>query len=77
MEFNVVHSLWFNLPLRVGLINNIAENDSKLAYTAGVGLHMLHFQLDVSALMSSNTTEYQDKKYPVHAGVAAQLSMLF
>lgn len=77
MEFNVVHSLWFNLPLRVGLINNIAENDSKLAYTAGIGLHMLHFQLDVSAMMSSNTTEYQDKKYPVHAGVAAQLSMLF
>lgn len=77
MEFNLVHSLWFNLPLRVGLINNIAENDSKMAYTAGVGLHMLHFQFDISGMVSSNTTEYKDKKYPVHGGVAAQLAILF
>lgn len=77
MEFNLVHSLNFNLPLRLGLINNIAEDDSKMAYTAGIGLHLLHFQFDVSALMSSNTTEYKDKKYPVHGGVAAQLAVLF
>lgn len=77
MEFNLGHSLAFNFPIRAGLIKNIAESDSDMAYSAGFGLHFAHVCFDFAAILSSNRTEFDGKDYPTHAGASFTLSALF
>lgn len=76
-EINLVNSLNLNIPLRVGILQNIAESSSKYAYTAGIGLHLVHLQVDLSGMISSDSTEIDKKTYPTHAGASLGLSLLF
>jgi len=76
-EINIVNRKAFNIPLRAGLIKNMAEKSSKMAYTAGTGLNLLFMHFDVSALLSSERTTIDDKSIPTKLGVAASFGLLF
>ncbi|MEK7389632.1 MAG: conjugal transfer protein TraF [Elusimicrobiota bacterium] len=80
-EFNVFNRPWINIPLRVGLMRNLAETGSGTMLTAGAGLNFLHVIVDVSGAVSPKrvTTQSQgkEKKIPREARAAVQLSILF
>lgn len=81
-EINVFNRSWLNIPLRAGLMKNIAESNSRLAYTAGFGLNFLHIIVDVGGSISTDQESYTDnqgkeQKIPANASLAAQLAFLF
>jgi hypothetical protein len=58
---------WF--ALRGGLMQNLANSNEGLVYTAGMAIGLPKFQLDVSAQMASNTGEYDGESIPKYAKV--------
>ena len=80
-EFNVFNRSWINIPLRVGLLRNLAETGSGTMLTAGLGLNFLHVIVDASAAVSpkkvTTQSEGKETKIPKEAYVAVQLSILF
>jgi len=76
-EINIFNRKAFNIPLRAGIISNLAEKSSKMAYTLGTGLNLLFMHFDVSGVVSSEQTELEGKKIPTKVGVAASFGLLF
>ncbi len=76
-EINVINRKAFNIPLRAGIIKNMAESSSKMAYTAGTGLNLLFMHFDVSAVVSSEKTQLDNKNIPSKVGLAASFGLLF
>lgn len=76
-EINVFNRKAFNIPLRAGIMKNLAEKDSKMAYTLGTGINLLYMHLDVSGVVSSERTTLDDKDIPTKVGVAASFGLLF
>ncbi|MEK7382094.1 MAG: conjugal transfer protein TraF [Elusimicrobiota bacterium] len=80
-EFNVFNRSWINIPLRVGLLRNLAETGSGTMLTAGAGLNFLHVMLDVSGAVSpkkvTTQSEGKESKIPKELYAAVQLSFLF
>jgi hypothetical protein len=78
MEINVFNRSWLNLALRGGAMKNIAESESALAYTAGLGLNILHLNVDLGGAMSSKTVDVEDGgKIPASARVAVNVGLRF
>ena len=81
-EVNVVNSNLFNLAVRAGAMRNLAEKDSKLTYTGGVELKLLHFFVSAAGALSSQREEIKGlsssdaQKIPqnVQAGVSLGLN---
>lgn len=76
-EINIFNRKAFNIPLRAGMIKNMAEKDSKMAYTLGTGVNLLFMHFDVSGVVSSERTKLDDKDIPTKVGVAASFGLLF
>ena len=76
-EINVFNRKAFNIPLRAGIMKNLAEKDSKMAYTLGTGLNLLFMHFDVSGVVSSERTTLDDSEIPTKVGVAASFGLLF
>jgi len=77
-EFNLVNKPWFNIALRAGVMKNLAESTSKLAYTGGFGLNLFHFVIDLGGAFSSDTVEISSgDKIPASASAAATISFNF
>lgn len=80
-EFNVFNRSWINIPLRVGLMRNLAETGSGTMLTAGTGLNFLHLIVDVSGAISPKKVKTQSEgtqtQIPKEAYAAVQLSILF
>lgn len=76
-EINVFNRKAFNIPLRAGMIKNVAEKSSKMAYTLGTGLNLLFMHFDVSGVVSSEKTTLDDKDIPTKLGVSANFGLLF
>jgi len=77
-EFNVFNRSWINIPLRIGLMRNTAEAGAGTMLTAGAGLNLLHFMLDLSAGVSNrHVTTSADEKIPREVALGVQLSVLF
>lgn len=77
-EFNVFNRSWINIPLRIGLMRNTAETSAGTMLTAGAGLNLLHFMLDVSAGVSNRrVTTSNNEKIPREVALGVQLSVLF
>jgi len=77
-EINILNRRWLNLALRAGLMKNIAEATSKLSYTAGFGLNILHFNIDLGAAMSTDKTEIEDgTEIPSSASASLMISFNF
>ncbi|MDR0646464.1 MAG: conjugal transfer protein TraF [Elusimicrobiota bacterium] len=77
LEVNVVNKPKFNLPLRVGLNKNLANSEAAAYYTAGLGLNMLHFHLELAGALSSEETTIDGTKVPASAGASLMLALLF
>jgi len=76
-EINIFNRKAFNIPLRAGLIKNMAEKSSKMAYTVGTGINLLFMHFDVSGVVSSERTKLDDKDIPTKLGAAASFGLLF
>lgn len=76
-EINIFNRKAFNIPLRAGIIKNLAEKDSKMAYTLGTGLNLLYMHFDVSGVVSSERTTIDDTEIPTKLGVSASFGLLF
>lgn len=76
-EINIFNRKAFNIPLRAGIMKNLAEKDSKMAYTLGTGLNMMFMHFDVSGVVSSERTTLDDSEIPTKVGVAASFGLLF
>ncbi|MDD2804128.1 MAG: conjugal transfer protein TraF [Elusimicrobiales bacterium] len=76
-EINIFNRKAFNIPLRAGLMKNLAEKDSKMAYTLGTGLNLLYMHFDVSGVVSTEKTTMDDTDIPTKLGVAASFGLLF
>ena len=62
---------WF--ALRGGAMQNLANSNDGLVYTAGLAFGLPQFQLDVSAQMGSNTGSYDGEEIPKYAKVNVAL----
>ncbi|MFA7009541.1 MAG: conjugal transfer protein TraF, partial [Elusimicrobiales bacterium] len=76
-ELNLVNRRAFNIPLRAGVMKNLANSDSKMAYTLGTGINMLYMHFDLAGVVSSNRVTIEDKKYPTKLELAASFGLLF
>ena len=76
-EVNIINRRAFNIPLRAGLMKNLAESSSKMAYTFGTGINLLFMHFDVAGAISSDRTTLDDKKVPTRASVSASFGLLF
>lgn len=76
-EINILNKKSFNLPLRLGLMKNLANSNSSTMYTAGLGLTFAYIHFDVAAGISSGETEIDGDKYPEKGQVVASLGILF
>ncbi|OGR69038.1 MAG: hypothetical protein A2081_04005 [Elusimicrobia bacterium GWC2_61_19] len=76
-EFNLINRKAFNIPLRAGLMKNLANSDSKMAYTLGTGLNLLYMHIDLAGVVSSNRVKIEDKNIPTKVEIAASFGLLF
>jgi hypothetical protein len=80
-EFNVVNAEAFNIPLRLGLLRNLADGRSGTMVTFGGGLNLAHFHLDASAAISPKKVQTQslgkDEKFPREATLGLALGFMF
>jgi len=80
-ELNVVNCSWLNIPLRAGIMKNIAESTSDLSYTFGFGLNLLHVVMEVSGAVSSQSvnikSDSSSSKIPTNLSLGATLSVVF
>lgn len=76
-EINLVNSPKFNLPLRAGIMKNLANSDDDLMFTAGLGLMFLHFNLELAGAISTGTETVDGDKIPKQASAGLNLSFVF
>ena len=76
-EFNLFNRPKFHIPLRVGYNTNLAESDMSDFLTAGIGLNMLNFYLELAGAISTSTTKVDGNTIPNSAAVSLNLGFLF
>jgi|YNPMSStandDraft_1061717.scaffolds.fasta_scaffold00807_14 hypothetical protein len=76
-EINIINRKSFNLPLRLGMMKNIAESDSKTIYTAGIGITFAYIHFETAVGISSGKQYIDGDKYPEKAQAVASLGILF
>ena len=81
-EINLINSNLLNLAVRAGVMNNLTEKNSKLSYTAGAGLKILHFFIEFAGALSSSTEEIksgvgESQKVPQNLRAGAALGLNF
>ncbi len=65
------------LALRAGAYKNLAESDTGVVYTAGLGLNLWAVRLDLAAAMSPDKVEYDGDEVPKLAKASVQVSVDF
>lgn len=65
------------LALRAGAYKNMAESDTGVVYTAGLGLNLWAVRLDLAAAMSPDKVQYDGEEVPKLAKASAQISVDF
>ena len=73
LEWDILRSL----ALRVGAYKNMAESDTGVVYTAGLGLNLWAVRLDVAAAASPDKAEYDGEEVPKLAKASVQVSVDF
>jgi len=76
-EINIFNRPSINIPLRAGLMKNLAESDSKVSYTLGFGINLIHLHIDVAGVVSSDKTEIEGEDIPRKFGGSASIGLLF
>jgi hypothetical protein len=80
-EFNLVNREAFNIPLRVGLLRNLADGRSGTMVTFGAGLNIAHFHADASFALSPKRVKTQSvgksEEFPREAMLGISIGLLF
>lgn len=77
-EINVFNRPWINIPLRVGILKNLSDSSSDMAYTFGFGINLMHFLFDIGGSMSSKKVASDaGDEIPSNLAVATSLALLF
>ncbi|MEF3280006.1 MAG: conjugal transfer protein TraF [Elusimicrobiota bacterium] len=76
-EINILNKKSFNLPIRLGMMKNIAESDSSTMYTAGIGLTFAYIHFEAAVGISSDETTIDGDKYPQKGQAVASIGILF
>ncbi len=76
-EIDLTKGKGWGLPVRVGLNKNVAESDSEMYYTAGVGLRLSRFWLELAGAFSGETAKVDGKDIPTSAAGSLQLGFVF
>jgi hypothetical protein len=76
-EINLLNKKRFNIPLRAGIMKNLAQSDEDLMFTAGIGFMTAYFNLELAGAFSAGTDNVDGNKVPGQAGAALSLSLLF
>ena len=79
-EIDLVNHPAFNIPLRAGVQKDLS-GESSLAYTAGLGINLLHLVVDIAGSISSDRTDWQSEekteKIPNNFGASLNVGFLF
>lgn len=65
------------LALRAGAYKNMAESDTGVVYTAGLGLNLWAIRLDIAGAMSPDKVQFDGEEVPKLAKASVQLSVDF
>jgi hypothetical protein len=78
-EFNIFNLTWLNIPLRVGIEDNLAQAHAPAVVTAGFGLNFLHLVLDFAAEVtpSLQTISYQSNNQTTTMRVPSEVGFMF
>lgn len=76
-EINIFNKPAINIPLRAGIMKNLAESDSKMSYTAGLGINLIHLHIDLGGVMSSDTSKIDNEDVPNKFAFSGSLALLF
>ena len=76
-EINIFNCKAFNIPLRAGIMKNLADSSSKMAYTVGTGINLLYLHFDVAGAISSDRTTMDTTQIPTRTSVSASIGLLF
>lgn len=73
LEWDILRSL----ALRAGAYKNMAESDTGVVYTAGLGLNLWAIRLDLAAAMSPDKVQFDGEEVPKLAKASVQVSVDF
>ena len=76
-ELDLTKGKSFGVPLRVGFNKNLAESESEVYYTAGIGLRLVHFWLELAGAISKDHVKVDGKDIPASAAGSFQLGFSF
>ena len=77
MEINLLNRPSFNIPLRLGYNKNLASSAVAPYYTAGLGLNMMHFHIELAGAVSDGTTDVDGTSVPDSAAASLMIGFLF
>ena len=76
-EWDFAKGSTFSLPLRAGINKNLAEEDSAMYYTVGIGFKAAFFQTELAAAISSEQASVDGTDIPASAGASLTLGFVF
>ena len=76
-EFDLTKGKSFGVPLRAGINKNLAESKSETYYTAGIGLRIVHFWLELAGALSTEHVKVDGKDIPASAAASLQFGFTF
>ncbi|MCX5788642.1 MAG: conjugal transfer protein TraF [Elusimicrobia bacterium] len=82
MEVRLINDPAFAIPVRAGVSKNIVRADSKTLLSAGLGLHLINFNIDLAASVPAGgwqavQTVNESQKLPQQLAISAQFALLF
>ncbi len=76
-ELKVINGKNFALPLRVGINKNLANSNSAMFYTAGIGFDMLRMRIELAGAISSESADVDGHTVPSSAAAALTWALVF
>ena len=82
MEVRLINDPAFAIPVRAGVSKNIVRADSKTLLSAGLGLHLINFNIDLAVSVPAGgwqavQTVNESQKLPQQLAISAQFALLF
>ena len=77
IEYLLLNKPSVMLPVRTGIIKNVAASKSSLEYTVGTGIYTFGFTFEIAAGISSRSTKYNETTIPASACVAINLGVTY
>lgn len=77
LELDLTKGKKWGLPIRAGINKNVAESDSEMYYTAGIGFRLSRFWLELAGAMSSETAKVDGKSIPTSSAASLQFGFVF